>query len=244
MPIKFPDLLQDSWNFMRNQLPFSLFSVGLLMILQLTSHYIMPKSAVPQHVQSLDASGLLILILPAILFALLNILANALIILNIKAINDGGYQHFFRHIGDAVKVFLPLMLINIVMVLPLSIGVSFGGTVGQADAGLAILILPLMLSGIYIFVKLNLAPYAYLVEEPRMRVSETLKFTWGLTRGKMSMMFLFCLIAYVMPILLGAMIGRINEPTGLLVALFSGLVGTFTAIFAFRFYQVYRRMPG
>ncbi|WP_373778395.1 hypothetical protein [Glaesserella sp.] len=240
MPIKFPNLLQDSWNFMRNQAQFSVYAIVLLMVLQIVSFHGMPKID-PTKVKDIE-SVLLAQLVPSMISALISMFINAMIILNIKSINQGTYQHFFQNLGETLKVFFPLIGLTIFMVLPVSIGVSFAGTVGQSGE-LSIMILPLMLAGIYIFVKLNLAVYAYLIEDPRKSVIETLKFTWGLSRGKMALMFLFCIIAYMVPSLLGSVVVRFNDPTGLTPAMFSGFIGVFVAVFGFRFYQVFRALP-
>ena len=123
-----------------------------------------------------------------------------------------------------------------------NIGISFGGTVGQ-NGSLAILILPLMATGIYVFLKLCLIIYAYLLEEPRKGVFETLRFTWSLSRGKMSSLLLFCILSYLIPSLIGNFIGRIGGDVGVILSqLVSALVSLFVIVFGFRFYQLYRQI--
>ncbi|MDP0383092.1 hypothetical protein Q7Y45_04185 [Glaesserella parasuis] len=242
MPIKFPSLLQDSWNFIRNQGSFTLTGTALLILLQLSTIFLFPRVEIQagntsnQEMLALLASQLA----PAILSALISMFINILLILNIKSINSGTYQHFSQNIGATFKAFFPIILLSIFMVMPLSIGISFGGTVGQ-QGNLAIMILLLMATGIYLFIKLSLVVYVYLLETPQ-GIMQTLRFTWGLSRGRMVPLFLFCILSYFFPSLLGSLIGRIGEDVGIILSQVVGaFISLFVVVFGFRFYQVYRQ---
>lgn len=243
MPIKFSNLLQDSWNFIRNQANFTVTSIALLVLLQLGTFYLFPRPVVSQaDLQNQDVLALFAQQLtPTIVSALVSVFLNVLIILNIKSINNGTYQHFAQNLSESLKAFLPIIGLTIFMVLPMSIGISFGGTVGHPGS-LAIMILPLMATGIYVFVKLCLVVYAYLLEEPRKGVMETLKFTWGLSRGRMLPLFLFCVLSYMLPSLLGSVVSNIGGELGIILSQVVGaFISLFVIIFGFRFYQVYRQ---
>ncbi|MDG6269513.1 hypothetical protein Q7267_08805 [Glaesserella parasuis] len=242
MPIKFPSLLQDSWNFIRNQGSFTLTGTALLILLQLSTIFLFPRVEIQagntsnQEMLTLLTSQLA----PTIISALISVFINILLILNIKAINSGTYQHFSQNIGATLKAFFPVILLTIFMVMPLSIGISFGGTVGQ-QGSFAIMILPLMATGIYLFVKLSLVVYAYLLEAPQS-IMQTLRFTWGLSRGRMFPLFLFCILSYFFPSLLGSLIGRIGGDVGIILSQVVGaFISLFVVVFGFRFYQVYRQ---
>ncbi|AGO15933.1 hypothetical protein K756_03560 [Glaesserella parasuis ZJ0906] len=242
MPIKFPSLLQDSWNFIRNQGSFTLTGTALLILLQLSTIFLFPRVEIQagntsnQEMLTLLTSQLA----PTIISALISVFINILLILNIKSINSGTYQHFSQNIWATLKAFFPVILLTIFMVMPLSIGISFGGTVGQ-QGSLAIMILPLMATGIYLFVKLSLVVYAYLLEAPQS-IMQTLRFTWGLSRGRMFPLFLFCILSYFFPSLLGSLIGRIGGDVGIILSQVVGaFISLFVVVFGFRFYQVYRQ---
>ncbi|MDO4697415.1 MAG: hypothetical protein Q4A60_01865 [Pasteurellaceae bacterium] len=247
MPIKFPELLQQSWNFMRNQTQFTLTGIGLLVALQLLSLFVSPQMQLsPEELNSPDAFEKVFQdqLLPMILSGVISVFFNILLVLNIKSINRGDYRHFFQNLAGVAKAFFPVIALTLVMVLPLSVGISFGGTVGQAGS-LAILILPLMITGIYLFVKFCLVIYAYLIEEPQKTVGESIKFVWQLSRGKMRMLFLFCVISYLVPSLLSSFIGRIvGGDIGVMIAqVFGAALSLFMVIFGFRFYQAFRALP-
>ncbi|MCK3655648.1 hypothetical protein A4G19_07755 [Pasteurellaceae bacterium Macca] len=244
MHSQFPQLLQESWNFIRNHPRFALTGVGLLIALQLAISFALPKVAFsPEMAQNPKAMEQAIsLLAPTLLSALVSVLVNIILVLNIKSINDGLYHHFFQNIGNTLKALFPVIALMIFMALPLSIGVSFGGTLGQAS-GVAIMVLPLMITGIYVFVKLCLVVYAYLIESPQKGVIETLKFTWGLSRGKMGMLFLFCLISNLFPSVVTTLFLGFGDFGELLSLVIGAFLSLFMVVFSFRFYQVFRQLP-
>lgn len=247
MPIKFPELLQQSWNFMRNQPQFALTGIILLVVLQLLSLFVSPQVQLsPEELKSPDALDKMFAaqIVPMILSSVISVVFNILLVLNIKSINRGDYRHFFQNLGGVAKAFFPVLLLTILMVMPLSVAVSFGGTIGQGGS-LSLMILPLMVTGIYLFVKFCLVVYVYLIEEPQKTMGESIKFVWQITRGKMRILFLFCILSYLFPSLISSLIGRtLGGDVGLIVAqTFGAALSLFMLIFGFRFYQAFRALP-
>lgn len=247
MPINFAQLLQDSWNFMRNQAQFSLLGIGLLVLLQLASLFLLPQMQLtPQELQSPEAieTALSAQLTPAIAQALISVFVNTLIVLNIKSINNGNYRHFFQNLAGVGRAFFPVIALTLLMVMPFSVAVAFGGVIGQMG-NLAILMLPLMITGIYIFVKLCLIIYVYLIEEPQKSIGESIGTMWALSRGKMRILFLFCVLSYVTPSLITSLFARtLGGEIGLIGSQVIGAaLSLFFVIFGFRFYQAFRALP-
>lgn len=246
MPINFVQLLQESWNFMRNQSHFALFGVILLVILQLISHYLFPQMQFSsQEMQDPDAfqRAFQVQLLPLMISGLISVFVNVLIVLNIKSINNGAYHHFFQNLGEAGKRIFPSILLTILMVMPLSLAVSLGSAGLAGSAG--ILVLPLMIVGLFVFVKLCLVVYVYLLEEPQKGVGESVKFMWQMSAGKSRFLVLFVVIAYFVPSMLSLFIGRLlSGEMGMWISQGLGAaLSLFLMIFAFRFYQVFRALP-
>lgn len=246
MPIKFVDLLQQSWNFMRNQQSFTLFAIVTIVVVQLAFILLLPASpemaAEPQTQQiQIDSSKLLSILMPTVLLGIANLFLTVLMILNIQSINNGNYQHFFQNAGGALKHFLPVLMLQFIMVLPLSLGASFA----MASPETVIIALPMLVAGFYFFIKLSLVIYAYLLEKPQKTLSESIKFTFQLSRGKMLPLILFCVISYLLPGILSRLLTVFgNDFVGsLITVIFSAIINVFMAIFSFRFYQVYRQIP-
>lgn len=100
MPIKFVDLFQQSWNFMRNQQSFTLFAIATIVVVQMAFILLLPASpeiladTQPQQIQ-IDSEKLLSVLMPTILLGVANLFLTVLMILNIQSINNGNYQHIF-----------------------------------------------------------------------------------------------------------------------------------------------------
>ena len=103
MPINFPQLLQDSWNFIRNRRQFSLTAMELLLTM---------------------VSASAVSLLPSLLIGIGNIFISVLLVLNINDINAGIFQSFFQNTSKALAKLLPAISLYIIMVLPLSFGMS------------------------------------------------------------------------------------------------------------------------
>ncbi|EFL80270.1 hypothetical protein [Actinobacillus pleuropneumoniae] len=224
MPIKFPDLLQDSWNFIRNQHTFSLLAVILLSALQFVNLFLVPRIA------NMDAENVEMTL--SDLFPLL--------ILNIKEINRGSFKHFFQNLSGALAKLFPVILLNIIMVLPLSIGMASQVFGAKAGGGLSMIAFPLIIGGAFLFIKLCLSVYAYLIEELNS-VNDAIRFTWQLSRGRGIALVLFCVISYFVPqILMSFLSGLSGNTVGLIVSvLVSSFFSLFITVFSFRFYQAY-----
>lgn len=231
MPINFPQLLQDSWNFIRNRSQFSLTAIGLLLAIQLLATFVLAN---------LMASNSTVSLLPSLLIGIGNIFISVLLVLNINDINAGTFQSFFQNTGKALTKLLPAILLYIIMGLPLSFGMSsilFGNISGS---GANIFSLPLLAIGIFVFVRLNLSTYVFLVEN--YRVGQAVKFMWQLAKGKMAVLFAYTLLANLLPILITALVGRLGDNVAIMVLSFmiSAFLSLFTTIFSFRFYQTIR----
>lgn len=244
MQIKFVELLQQSGNFMRNQSAFSLYAVGILAILQFALLFLAPAPSVtidPQQMgqQPVELGTVLSGMLPSILLSIVNLFIGILMILNIQSINNGQYQHFFQNTSKAIKAFLPLVLLTFIAVFPLSMGFSFALT-----SGASILAIPLILTGIYLFIKLSLSTYVYLLEQPKT-VIETIKFTLQLSRGKMMPLILFVVLSSFVPNILSSLLAVFgNDVIGVLIKVILGsAITVFITVFSFRFYQLYRQLP-
>ena len=231
MPINFPQLLQDSWNFIRNRSQFSLTAIGLLLAIQLLATFVLTN---------LMASNSTASLLPSLLIGIGNIFISVLLVLNINDINAGTFQSFFQNTGKALTKLLPAILLYIIMGLPLSFAMSsilFGNISGS---GANIFSLPLLAIGIFVFVRLNLSTYVFLVEN--YRVGQAVKFMWQLAKGKMAVLFAYTLLANLLPILIAALVGRLGDNVAIMVLSFmiSAFLSLFATIFGFRFYQTIR----
>lgn len=241
---RFLALFQDSWNFVRNRADFTLYAILCLVILQTVISFIFPRTPIdlqasnvtPEMAQQMMLGSLL----PNVFSLLAVVFVNVLLILNIKAINHGQYSHFFQSLGQSLQRFLPVTLLSFLQYLLLSLGVSF--LIWSQGSFIAI---PLAVTGLFVFIKLSLVIYVYLVESPQQSMKEAMKSTWGMSRGKIMPLVVFCALIYVIPMLFGTIAANVQlvfgDPIGSIIAqLVSAAVNLFVTIFSFRFYQMYR----
>lgn len=237
MQINFSELLLQSWNFMRNQSKFCAIALVSLLLLQFINVAFLPAAMdLTNPNNTALSSAVLFRVVPAILTLLLNLL----IILNIKSINEGVSQPFFQNAGRALQRFIPAMLLTFMMAFPLSIGASavlLGGD--TAFIGMA-----LMVSGLYLYIRFSLAVYANLLESPQQRVGESLKFVWALGRGRMMPLVVYCLLSQLLPTFISTSVLGVlgTNAIGLVLStIISVLLSLFMTIFGFRFYQAFRQ---
>lgn len=236
MLMNFPQLIQDSWNFIRNRSQFSLFAIILLVAIQATVLLIMPNTPV-------SAEASISMLLPTVIIgtAIANVYVSLLLILNIKSINAGQYHAFLQNALTAFNKLLPAIGLYILMMLPLSFGLSPVFLSVMSENGVSIISLPLLVMGIFIFMKLCLSIYIYLIEE--YSFGQAVKFTWNFTKGKMNLMIGYCLIANVLPQLLAGLVSKLGDNIAVMIISFfiSAFLSLFTTIFGFRFYQAIRQ---
>lgn len=257
MPINFLQLLQESGNFMRNQRGFVRTAFLLYFSLSLIMAFITPS---PASLQS-NSEPLPLPILLAI--SVVNIWLAILMLLNIKAISLGNYRHFFTLSGTAFSRIFPVFCLLFIVALPFGLGiilVSFGSilamstALSQASIITILIALPLFVMGIVISLKLCLAHYIYLLDEPQKGVGESLKFAMTFSRGKMKLLSLYALLFFVLPLIIGQLLFLLEEAIASLVALdtriissmiggaISSIIAIYLTIFSFRFYQAYRSL--
>ena len=225
MPINFLQLLEESWNFIRNQTQFSIIAVGLFLSLSIFNLYMAEQFT---SVTLEPTQGLSLL---AIILSLLNLYVSVLIILN----------HFFQSVGMALARLPAAIGVSMLAVLPLSLGVSSIIVGNMMGNGVSVVGLPLLVFGIYIFLRLCPALYATLIEN--LPVMQAVKLTWRLTKGKMLVMIGYAIFAYLIPQLLPALLSNLGKNLVFQVISigFSIFFALFFTIFGFRFYQVLRQ---
>ena len=205
--------------------------MGLLLAIQLLATFVLSNFMVSDSAVSL---------LPSFLIGIGNIFISVLLVLNINDINAGTFQSFFQNTSKALAKLLPAISLNIIMVLPLSFGMSSILFSNISGSGASIFSLPLSAIGIFVFVRLDLAIYVFLVEN--YRVGQAVKFMWQLAKGKMAALFAYTVLANLLPILITALVGRLGDNIAIMVLSFviSAFLSLFTTILGFRFYQTIR----
>lgn len=262
MPINFTQIVQDSWNFIRNQrnftLMFMLIFIGILIVFQFISIVLRPEivADVQQQMANMNMQlssessinaeqlekmmgSLALATHPTIL--IFNLIAQVLVsfitawgIVSIHHISQGRSFQWLNALRETLRYFFPALFINILILLPLVFGLvqSLSGSV----IGLVLIVL-----GIYLFVRLCLAYLEYLLGHRSL--GETLRITWAKSQRRFGTLFLFCLLNYVIVGMLNGQIAVLNgnivlETIGIVLSAFLHL---FTIIFSYRFYTLFMK---
>lgn len=235
--IKFSVILQESINLLRNTPHFTLIAFALLMLPQLIKFS--ADLGTSGGVGSLDNQVVSANLLQIMLSALLTVLINIVIILVIKSINNGTFKSLSQVASEAFSSLFGVLVLSFLSALPISIAMA-----GFSFGEVGVLMLPLFVGGLFLFIKLSLANYVYLLDSPRKSVADTLKYTWSLSRGRFLPLLIFVLLAYVLPALLQSILGVIlgNSLFSVLILdMLAALIALFVIVFSFRFYQMYRQ---
>ncbi len=237
MQINFMQLLQDSWNFMRNQRQFSIWAIGITLIVQFAITNInVPIPDISQtNATQIDLTTF---ILPTVIISITNTFLTGLIILNIDSINNGTFKHFFTNITTVFSFLFGLIILSVVSILPLSIGSTLIILQPQNPT----FFLPFIVIGFYFLIKFYLVFYVYLTETPRKSIKETLLFTFKLSRQKTLPLILLILLTSFVPSVLVNAIEKVTVNISFIIPIFiSTLFNVFTTVLVFRFYQIYRQ---
>lgn len=236
MSVNFVQLLQESWNFIRNQRAFTLTAIAVIIAFQLVNLLLASQMPLDPRQATGNAGSSLFIALVLGIFSIYFSLV--LLVLNIKNINVGQYRHFFTPVGEAFTKLFPVIGVILLMSFPLSFGIV-AAAIGAESGGIGIIALPLLVSGIFIFLKLCLGTYALLIEN--FSVGQAVKFSWQLTKGKMIWVIGYVLIAYILPMIFNMAFTQAGNSVMLYLSLFiSAFLSVFTTVFGFRFYQALR----
>lgn len=239
MPINFSILLQDSLNFIRNQRVFSQISVLAILLNALVFTLWLPQgelSVNPATMTPEESQQLLLSLTPNLFGSLINVLIPIWIILNIKRINQGKNFAVGSVLSTSLIKLIPILLLSFISFLLISLAMSLALT-GSVN----MMILPLMLLGIFIFIKLSLVNYIYLIENKS--ISETILLAWKWSKGRMQLLSLYCVLNYLIPGMIGLLFNAVdNTAVQIIGIIVSALLSFFCIVFSFRFYQSFRQL--
>lgn len=246
MPINFTSLFQDSWNFMRNQKElvyrflfiyalFSLASYALSSNL-LDNADLVSSNTPEQALQNIALSDVaLMYALQQVAFLFLNCWA----MLSVDQINR---QHAFnlnQSFTATLSKFIGVIVLNILLVLPLlliALDIISSILTERSPSAFA---LPGMIFGIFVFIRLFLAPIAYLLGEQTF--SNAIGFIWKTGVKRNGTLLLFCLITQFLFGLIAQPLNALasNGILAIVAAILLAGLNLFSLILTYRFYTLF-----
>ncbi len=229
MPVDFFKILQDSWNFILNQKQIVLFFLAIIVVDNLFFRYLLNSSDLQTD------EGKQTFLFLTVVGQIVNSMLVLWLLSTITLISNQRKTELMTALSYAIKKLPIFLLLNFIIVLPFSIaGASYVVNAGTGITGLLSLLV-----GCYLFVRLCLAPYSYVLENSSF--SEAVKLIWFNGKGRTVSLFIFALLTYIAPLIITLQLGQLPPSliSSLLVALISAGISIFTLVFTYRFYQLF-----
>lgn len=266
MPINFTQILQDCWNFIRNQRRFTcyfmLLFAGLLIAFQFVFDTVRPgvlnevsaqleaiRQSLPaelaQQLKVSDRNDSLLQMIAVITHPTMmtvsivgQIVIGFITACGIISIDQISRQKTFDF-STALSAAIRRFSGALIINVLILLPLIYALVLAVLGAGIAALIVTA--AGTYVFVRLCLTYIAYLTE--RKKLVEAVRFTWRKTQKGFGSLFIFCLLNYVTVIILN---GKISAWADNSLLLFISIVCTaflhlFSIIFSYRFYTLFMK---
>lgn len=253
MPINFTQLFQDSWNFIRNQRQFTItFTVAFflisLVVYILGTTVLEPINTIP-NTEQLSPEQLAATVLEkvdVVQIVFINIISQILFL----AVSSWGIltvHHISLHnnyrpsqvFTMMLSRFFGVLLLNILLLLPILIGLSnvWIALLGRNSPSMFSVLA--MFFGIFVFIRLCLAPVSYLIGDKRLL--ESVSFIWQKGVKRTMVLFLYCVLVYFIFQLIGQQLASISDNLifTLLVSLVISFINAFALVFTYRFYSIF-----
>ncbi len=245
MNINFTQVLQDSWNFFRNQQKTMLRFVSILFMVQVASVLLSPPlisqgelttgNTLPD-LTKLDVTGFL---LSFSITQLATTFIGAWGITTIHQISRQNYRTLGQSFNATLPRFIGVVILEVVVIIPLLLGLVEITAAAVTQASPSIISLFAIIFGIYFFVRLNLSATHYLTAQTG--IGQSLKTVWLQGMNKKGALFIYALLIYVVvPILIFQIVSISNNIIFAVTAsILVALINIFVLIVTYRFYSLF-----
>lgn len=245
MPINFTVLFQDSWNFIRNQqvaayrflLIYTLYALGGYF---LTSTFLanentsdLSQEQALQSIATADFAYLYILQQAVMLFL------NAWIMLSVHQISQTSTFNLSQSFTQTLSKFFGVALLNLLLALPIGIIVLDIISAIVTSRNPSAFAFPGIIIGIFVLIRLFLAPIAYLLSDQSW--SKSIGFIWQKGRKRTGTLFIFCLITQFIFGLIAQQLNLLanNAIFAFISAISLAGLNVFSLILTYRFYTLF-----
>lgn len=216
----FYQILEDSWNFFRNQFRLLLFFIVLFLLNNLLQLQFASEALFSQGTQSFTL----------FISKLADILLSVWCILTVDKISK--QHHFswpatFSNALGRFPFFMGLMVLNVIL-LALGVGIAFASQTMSLSSIVSILI------GGYVCLRTCLLPYHYLFSNKGLIAA--IQSTWRMSQNNLQTLLLYYILANITPLLLNMLLLRISDYLAIAV---NPVIAVFSLIFTYRFYTLF-----
>ncbi|QIM68168.1 hypothetical protein [Basfia succiniciproducens] len=254
MTINFQQILQDSWNFIRNQRKFTLMLTltfclvtlilnifGSSLFQSVTETAInepIDKNELSTMMQRVQSGNFLLLY---VVNQFITLLLSTWGILSIHQISRRQSVDYMQTAKSTLGLIFGVIILNILIALPLMGGLIniIPAAINPAAASAGIIGFALMIFGVYVYVRLCLAPIHYTVSKTNIFAS--LQQTWQLGNKRTSTLFLYCLLVYFIVPFIAQQVAFLANNTflNIITTLIISFLSVFTLVVTYRFYILF-----
>lgn len=247
MKINFTQVLQDSWNFFRNQQRIMLQFVTILFTVQIARVLLSPPM-IPQKalttpnalpdLSKIDASGFL---LSFIITQLITTFIAAWGLMTIHKISQQNY----RTLGESFRATLPrftgVIILELLMVMPMLLGLFEIGAAVLTKTEPSIMSIFALFIGIWFFIRLNLSTAHYITTQDG--IGKSLQKIWLQGRNQKGALFIYTLLVYVIvPILIFQLMMMFNNLIfGMIISILAAALNILMLVVTYRFYSLFMK---
>ena len=245
MTINFTHIFQDSWNFLRNRPQAVIFLLALQIVDELLVSFMdaflggnaTQLVLTPMPLQSAEASQNIALFLLA--KQLIDLLIAGWSLMLIAFISQQTTNPYIQGLTRTIQRFLGIFALNIIVVLPLVFSLLQALPALRQQAEPSLFTLFLFIIGIVLYIRLNLTPLHYLASNDNIR--QTIKTIWQAGTGRVSLLFVYSLLAYLVVPLINSKLSTIADGGvfDILGFLISISLNVFIYVFTYRFYTLF-----
>ena len=243
MLINFTQVLQDSWNFFRNQKKIMLQFVAILFIVQSASALL---SFPVNDENKNDVLNLANTDITSFLFsvAITQILTSFIAAWGLTSIHKISLQNY-RTLGETFSLtlrrFAGVILLDLLMVAPMLLGLSEAVAALLTKKSPSIMSLIAMIVGVWFFVRLNLTAVHYLSTQDTL--SQTIRKIWMRGNTLKGVLFIYTLLVYfLVPVLIFQLSAFSNNTVfDMVIGIFTALLNIFMLVVTYRFYSLFMK---
>ena len=248
MPINFTQIIKDSFHFIQNEkrniivLCALYFFADIIMVL--LQSVMLPNEIIVSLSNNQISSAIseeqgINLVTFFFLKQFIYIFISAWCLVTIHQISLRQFNTVLQSFSSTLKRIWGAMLLSFLILIPILVGLTEAMIAIQQKIQPSILSLFAMVIGIGLYIRLCLAPVHYLLTNDS--ISHSAKITWRAAMGRVSVLFIFCLLIYVLIPFVENFLTAFSSNA--IMALISGilvaLINVFALVVTYRFYTLF-----
>ena len=248
MPINFTQIIKDSFHFIQNEkrniivLCALYFFADIIMVL--LQSVMLPNEIIVSLSNNQISSAIseeqgINLVTFFFLKQFIYIFISAWCLVTIHQISLRQFNTVLQSFSSTLKRIWGAMLLSFLILIPILVGLTEAMIAIQQKIQPSILSLFAMVIGIGLYIRLCLAPVHYLLTNDS--ISHSAKITWRAAMGRVSVLFIFCLLTYVLIPFVENFLTAFssNAIMALISCILVALINVFALVVTYRFYTLF-----